>query len=332
MYTKKINPNLQKLITILNDGHFHTGDEIGEKLNITRAAIWKSTEKLADYGIAIQSVKSKGYALSEPLLLLDSKKIKLTLSEKIINLIDLEILETTPSTNEQLKNITKKSPFTIVLSEQQTQGKGRLGRNWHSPFGQNIYFSCHYRFQKDVSKLAGLSLVVALATINALHKFQSKNRFAIKWPNDILVDAKKLAGILIEINAEAHGLADVIMGVGINCNMLHIKPDHIDAPWTSLRQISGEFADRNELVAALITYVVDYIQKFEVSGLSPFITEWRKYDYLSGKTITVANGNAKELTGVATGIDKQGHLLLKLDNGNIQTFSSGDTTLRKKRK
>lgn len=329
MYTKKVNSNLIKLINLLNDGCYHSGDEIGEKLNITRGAVWKMTEKLTDYDIAIHSIKGKGYALSEPLQLLDSKKIKSLLNDDIKKLINIDILETTLSTNEYLKSICKTKPYTVASAEQQTQGKGRLGRRWHSPFGQNIYFSCHYCLRKDVSKLAGLSLVIALATIRALKEYQPECHFIVKWPNDILLNTKKLAGILVEISAEAHGSADVIIGIGINCNMLNADTHAIDQAWTSLRQESGKLADRNILTAKLLTYLIHYIQQFESAGLTYFKEEWKANDYLVGKSITIVNGNNQELTGIANGIDDQGHLLLKLNNGNVQAFSSGDVSLRK---
>lgn len=279
--------------------------------------------------INIQSVKGKGSMLSEPLILLDNKKIKSLLSENIKSLVSIEILETTHSTNDYLKTILEKKSIIVCLAEQQTKGKGRLGRQWHSPFAQNIYFSCHYPFHKDVSKLTGLSLIIALATISALRVYCGENNFVIKWPNDILVDAKKLAGILVEINTDMHGLTDAIIGIGINCNMSNTDGDTIDQPWTSLQQVTGKSIDRNKLVATLITALIKYIQQFEVSGLVHFRGEWKTNDYLLGKSVTVISGGNNELTGIATGINDQGHLLVKLSDGTIHAISSGDATLKK---
>jgi BirA family transcriptional regulator, biotin operon repressor / biotin---[acetyl-CoA-carboxylase] ligase len=325
---KKINSNLVKLLHILNDGHFHAGEEIGKQLGITRSAIWKGIEKLKGYGLIICSVKGKGYSMVEPVVLLDNNKIRRLLDQDLKELVEISIFESIASTNDYLKKIPNKNRIKICLAEQQTQGKGRFGRYWHSPFAQNIYFSCRYQFRKDISELAGLSLVVGLAVIKTLVAHGVKNKIAVKWPNDILWENKKLAGTLIEIDAETHGVCAAIIGIGINVNMKDADDKAMAQPSASIQQVLDKPIDRNNIVATLINNLIHYVQQFELHGLVHFINEWKTHDHLHDRTVTIING-AEEITGKAAGINEQGHLLLKLRDGKLHAFSSGDATIKK---
>jgi len=328
MQQKKLNNNLAKLVTILNDSNFHDGNDIGKTLGITRSAIWKIIKKLNNYGVVIHSNKNKGYALPEPLILLDAEKIQSKLDSAIKSLVTLAVFETLESTNDYLKKLPQKKHLAICLAEQQTRGKGRFSRDWHSPFAKNIYFSCHYQFRKDISELAGLSLVVGLAIINTLVVQGLTDQLFIKWPNDILWDEKKLAGTLIEVSAETHGLCEVIIGIGLNINMVAAEANDITQPWSSIRQILNKQMDRNNIVAALINNLVDYIMRFETHGLAHFMQEWQSYDYLLEKPVRLLKGT-EPITGKGLGINPQGHLLLQLTTGSIQTFSAGEVSIMK---
>lgn len=322
---KKLTSRFAKLVTILNDGHYHDGTTLGDTLNMTRSAVWKAIKKLQSYGVKVDSIKGKGYSLLEPLTLLNQKIIKQNISPKKI---DINVFETIDSTNDYLKKNPPSKHIKICLAEQQTQGKGRLSRNWYSPFGQNIYFSCAYPFQKDVSELAGLSLVVSLAVAKTLEIYSLPNALLVKWPNDIIYDKKKISGNIIEIHAESHGTCYAIIGIGINVNMMQDESHSISQTWTSLRKITANYIDRNQLCISLINHLVTYLKTFETKGLSSFIHEWNDMDYLINKDISLKNNN-KKIVGTAMGIDRLGHLILKLKNSTIQHFSSGDTTILK---
>lgn len=252
---------------------------------------------------------------------LNAEKIRAALDEKIEHCVSLTIVESVTSTNDYLKNIGKQRPFTVVMVEQQSQGRGRLGRAWYSPLGQNIYCSLHYCL--SVNQCSGLSLVVALAVVRALSQLECNLNFSVKWPNDIFVYEKKLGGILIELTRQS----EAIIGIGINCNMN--LADDIDQPWTSLRRVTGTMVDRNQLAAILISQLIDYLRKFEALGFYAFRSEWLSHDYLNGKTVTLMRGN-QTLTGVASGVNDQGQLLIKFDRG-IESFSSADALLLKSR-
>lgn len=320
---KKLNPTLVEIVNILNDGKYHDGSSIGKQLGISRNAVWKTIKRLEAYGIKINSKKSKGYALPEPLILLDQITIQQELEHKNL---DLEIFETIKSTNSYFKTYNHDETIKICIAEQQTHGTGRFNRNWHSPFGQNIYLSCLYPFKKDISELAGLSLTVSLAVLKTIQVVQQDSKVSLKWPNDIVYDEKKLAGCLIEISGEAHGTSDAIIGIGVNVNML--QADNIPQPWTSLQQIFGRYIDRNVLITNLINTLLKYLDKFATYGLKPFLNEWNQYNCLLHKTITLKHNDATT-QGTVIGINTHGHLLLECADGSVQAFSSGDTTILK---
>lgn len=177
--------NLIKILDVLNDQNFHDGTSIGETLNITRAAVWKSIKKLRRYGLAIESVKSKGYRITKPMILLDAQKI-LRLLKQTHYPINISVLEKIDSTNDYIKQLFENSEqINIVVAETQTAGRGRFARYWHSPFGENIYFSMRYRFKQDITQLSGLGLVIAFAICIAIEETCSlEDKIYIKWPND----------------------------------------------------------------------------------------------------------------------------------------------------
>lgn len=324
---KKIQDNLIKLVKILNDGQYHDGDSIGEKLQLTRSAVWKSIKKLQNYGIKIDSIKGKGYLLQESLLLIDQNEVK----NNIANNIEITVFETIDSTNHYLKQFKNNKHPKICIAEQQTAGKGRLNREWHSPFGKNIYLSCLYPFQKDVSELAGLSLLTSLAVVKTLNEMGVKNHLSVKWSNDIVIDSKKLAGNLIEVQAETHAACQAIIGIGLNVNMLHDEDNNISQHWTSVRHILNRYMDRNDLCIRLINHLMSYLKIFETKGFEIFVDEWNKVDYLKNKFISLNIFNEK-VVGKVLGINAQGYLLLQLPDGNVRVCSSGEASLIREEK
>jgi len=263
---------------------------------------------------------------NDNLVLLDADKIKKNIKKSSII---IEVLEEIDSTNDYLKKYPgQDNKIKICLAELQTKGRGRLNRQWHSPFGQNIYFSLRYSFQSDLSKLSGLSLVTGLAVCKAIESITHLDNLTVKWPNDILIEQQKISGILIDINAESNGCCHAVIGVGINVNMQQALKKEIDQPWSSLQKITGNYFDRNLLSAELINSLFDYLERFTKFGLSDFISEWQTKDCLFGKTITVLSGD-KKIIGIGAGINSQGYLTLETQDKIKQTFSSGDTTLLK---
>jgi len=334
---KKLSATLKAIVKQLNDGEFHSGASLGEALNISRNAIWKHINQLVKYGVAIESTQRMGYRLKSPLILLDGKKIKQSMAtlppltktplNPAIKVGKLEILGSIPSTNDYCRTQPSVDGLHICLAEHQSKGKGRFGRDWHSPFGANIYLSCGWPVEQDVSNLSGLSLVVSLAVITALTDYGIAD-LSIKWPNDIVWQGKKLGGILIELQAESHALTQVIIGIGLNVNMSHADTSHISQPWTSLQTILSAAQDRNKIVGLLLARLMHYITLFTQYGFGHFSQQWLQYDNLLHRKIGLKVGK-DIIYGIAQGTNSQGYLLLKNDQNIIQAYSSGETTLLK---
>lgn len=262
---------------------------------------------------------------NDQVILLDKNKIEKYLQ---YSPIDLEILHEVGSTNDYLKHRPNDKKIKICIAEKQTQGRGRLGRAWHSPFGQNIYFSMRYHFDKNMSELPGLSLVAALAVCRAIFACTSFNEMKIKWPNDILIGHEKIAGILIDMQSDARDTCCAIIGIGINVNMKEVRDNYINQAWNSLSLILQRDIDRNSLSSYLINSLMRYLEIFSVKGFSYFMDEWRGKDYLLGQSIQVMSGD-NSFSGVVAGINMQGHLLLEMPDKTIKAFSAGDTSILK---
>lgn len=325
MNIKPFNKKLVQLAQLLSDGNAHSGSELGAKLNVTRSAVWKMIKKLEGYGVFVHPSQSRGYILDEPLLLLDPNVIQ----RQLVDDVRVTVLESISSTNDYFK-LTKSSPHSKIeccLAEEQTKGRGRHQRSWHSPFGKNIYLSCYYPIQKDISELAGLSLVIGLAVRSMLKSFSALECW-LKWPNDLLCHEKKIAGILIDVQAESHSVSLVTIGIGLNVNTTTKKKGipQIEQPWTSLHDEKNELFDRNKVAVALIQSILKYVRRFEQHGLFVFMEEWKEADILAGKKV-ILHRSHDQISGTVFGINDQGHLLLKLPHQRIESFSSGDVSL-----
>ncbi len=325
MKIKPFNEKLAQLTRILSNGQYHDGNMLGHMLHITRSAVWKMIKKFESYDVNIDSIQSNGYALKEPLIMLEPNLIKSAFADDI----NVTVLESVPSTNAYFQSVdnfqTKK--IHCCFSEHQTQGRGRLNRSWVSPFGKNIYLSCYYPFQKDLSELAGLSLVISLAVIEALRELGLTSGCA-KWPNDVLYNGKKIAGILMDVHAESHGFCKVIIGIGLNVNMTMDDQPDIAQAWTSVREESNKLWDRNEVAIILLRQLLQFIQRFEQEGFSVFSEAWDAVDWLRHKMITL-DYKQDLVVGTVVGINPNGNILLRFTNGDVKAFSSGDARLLK---
>ena len=320
---KKINKNLFGVVKILFNEEFITGTEIGKKLNISRTAVWKIIKILSNYGVDIITDNQLGYKIKDKILLLDQDTILKGIN---FNSITLDIFQSVVSTNEYLKSVCDSGYQNhVCLSEYQSGGNARLGRNWYSPFAQNIYLSIKHKFRKDISAISGLSLVLGISIIKSLLSLNLPNKFLIKWPNDIYYEDKKILGILTEVIGESNGDCNAIIGIGLNVNMMHL-PNSNNINWTSLKKITGENFDRNEICVLLINNIIRDLEKFNILGFQYYLDEWKYYDYLAGKQISVTNHN-NVIEGEYIGIDEGGNLLIKDNSNKIITLYSGDTSI-----
>lgn len=319
--THELSTTTLGLLNILNDGQRHAGTEIAATLGVSRMAIWKVIQRLKSYNIGIKS-EHLGYRLESPLLLLEKSKVQKSIPKNVT----LDIFESLPSTNDYLKNLTSASSPHICLAEHQTNGRGRLGRSWSSPFGRNIYCSISYVFNKDISEMAGLSLVVGILTAKALEVVDQRFKPRLKWPNDIFMDGKKVGGILIDLMAEANGTCKAILGIGLNVNMKDVLLKDVEN-WTCLEEVIGKKLDRNEVAGEMINSLLKGMETFAHQGLAAFLPDWKRLDLLDNQKVTLTSG-PDVYTGFAKGISPQGYLTLELPQG-LKQFSYGDTHLFK---
>ncbi len=239
----------------------------------------------------------------------------------------LKIESSLDSTNSAMQRLpVKELHAAVILAEQQTMGRGRRGRQWHSPFGRNLYLSLGWRFEKALSELGCLPLVVALATARALTRAGLSGQ-RIKWPNDILLDGRKLCGCLVEMQTDAQGHSHAVLGVGINVDMPASEVEgEIDQPWTDLHSLLPG-CSRNALAALLLEELLGHLEVFVERGFAPFRADWQQMDGLQGQTIEVFAGNISH-KGVSKGVDDRGALLL--DTGKeVLSLLSGEVSLSK---
>lgn len=320
----------EKVLRLLADGEHHSGEEIGQSLGISRSAIWKAIHEVSEkYQLDIHSTPGKGYRLGKKMTFLDSKAISAELDPKHrAELQDIVILDQTPSTNDYLLEALKSQRHGNIacFAEQQTQGKGRRGRSWISPFGHNIYHSLLWSFRKDAAELTGLSLAIAVAVLDAIRAYldpKISSSLGLKWPNDIYFGDQKLAGILLEMSSQAHDACHLVIGVGINTHVSKKEAEKINQPFTSLDEIEKGSTQRNRLAGIVLNQLIATLVHFEKKGFLPYLNRWSSHDYLKNRKIQLKYQD-KIITGMVRGISDQGALLLEM-NGKIQSFLSGDT-------
>ncbi len=235
--------------------------------------------------------------------------------------LTISVFDSLPSTNDFLKQQTPH--LHLCLAEQQTAGRGRLGKTWFSPHGMNLYFSLLWPLLDTHIALEGLSLVVALSIVKTLTQFGIHEALKIKWPNDIYADNKKLAGILIESQTESRAPRQIIIGVGLNVNMpAGTAPDTLK-PWTSLQILLNRTLNRHDLVVTLTRALLATLTQFSQKGFIHFLPAWHAWDYLAGKNIHLKTGD-HTLHGIAQGVNEKGHLLLRTADGHLHALASAE--------
>ncbi|MBA2655630.1 MAG: biotin--[acetyl-CoA-carboxylase] ligase [Tatlockia sp.] len=315
-----------KLLHFLSDGQCHQKTQLARQFGISHTAVAENIRQLLELGLSIKNLPQQGYQLFQPFKPLDEQLIRQHLVGQPSKLINFHLFAELGSTNQYLKELTPNSAVDICCAEKQTQGRGRFGRRWISPFGENIYFSYRWGLGSSLSSLSGLSLIVSLAIMACLKKSNIYQDLRIKWPNDILWKNKKLCGILIELSTESRDSAQVIIGIGLNVNTATHEQPITDVPWCSLFEISGQQMDRNKIIANLINKLDLYLEKFLHGNFASFREEWRRFDYLEGQFIKIVQAN-NYLSGQACGVDEQGRLCLQDKEGKIHYLSSGETSL-----
>ena len=325
-----MRPMKYKILDILKTHHgkWVSGEKICKILNISRTAVWKNINSLKKDGYEIATKRHIGYKLVYIPDILLPHEIKSGLNTKYIG-GEVIYYNSIDSTNDAAKKIAgeKKAHGTVVVAEKQTRGKGRMGRQWFSALGRDLLFSVILYPKASVVKVAQISMLAAVAVTEALNKtFGVKS--GIKWPNDLLVDGKKICGVLLEMSAEADCMRYVILGIGINVNS--DKSDwtnEIIDRTTSLKLVLGKNISRVEVLKSVLEELELWYEKWCDFGFDPVLDKWRALCVSQKKRATVKTLE-KEYIGWIEGIDDEGALVLKLDDGTKKVFFSADVSLR----
>ena len=318
---QELSPLREALLMLLADGQFHSGEQLGEQLGVSRAAVSKHLQAIKALGLEVYSVSGKGYRLAVPLQLLDQHRLSRELAPQRVELVPV-----IGSTNQHwLAQLSQLNNGDICVAECQTAGRGRRGRSWVSPFGGQLIMSMYWRLEQGMAAAMGLSLVVGIALVEALEA-QGFSGVQLKWPNDLYVNGRKLAGILVEMSGTAGGPCQLVIGLGINLLLPSSEQARISQPFAELAEL-GEITDRNGLVVALSRHLQHSLNIFETEGISAFREQWNQLDYFKGKAVRVLMGE-QVIQGMARGIDEQGALLLELSDGSIKRYLGGEVSLR----
>ena len=316
---------LTPLLGLLSDGRFHSGSAIGDIMGVSRTAVWKHLQKLSELGLSIESVKGKGYRLPNGLQLLNAVDIKSglnALAEKSLGSVD--VFMDVESTNSVAASHCLESPARgyACFAEHQRAGRGRRGRQWQSPFGHNVYMSLVWQFEEGAAQLEGLSLAVGVVVAHVLSRLGLVG-VQLKWPNDILLDQRKLGGILLEMSGDPSGVCQVVIGIGLNIRM----PENIsiDQPWASVAEQLPEIS-RNALASQLLNELVQMLALFHQAGFSQYRDQWKLLDAYHGQRVTVTSGQ-RSLVGVVDGVYDNGALCLDV-GGEKQSIYGGEVSLR----
>lgn len=308
------------LISILSDGEFHSGEHLGEQLGMSRAAINKHIQTLRDWGVDVFTVPGKGYSLPDPIQLLNEDLIKSEIKTGAV-----AVLPVIDSTNQYLlERLETLQSGDACIAEYQQAGRGRRGRQWFSPFGANLYLSMYWRLEQGPAAAVGLSLVIGIVMAEVLQELGAEN-VRVKWPNDLYLNDRKLAGILVELTGKTGDAAQIVIGAGINLAMRNVATDVINQSWINLQE-AGINIDRNALAIKIIKELRKALQLFEDEGLAPFLPRWESLDNFINRQVKLIIGD-REIHGISRGINEQGGLLLEQD-GVIKPWVGGEISLR----
>lgn len=317
------------IITVLKNSKdaFVSGQTLSNRIGITRAAVWKHIEGLRGDGFIIVSTPSRGYKLIEAPDRLSVERIKQGIKTRVIGK-EIVVCDEVDSTNDMAmeKGREGEKEGLVIIADSQLHGKGRLGRTWVSPKGVNLYLSILLRPNFPPVQAAALTMMASIAVATAISRTTGLDA-RIKWPNDILIDQKKVSGILTEMNAEEERIHYVVVGVGINVNMK--KEDFLEGlrmPATSLMESLGKRVDRTELLYAVLEAMDSNYELLITKGVAPMVQEWRRLCSTLHKRVKVSLPG-EVITGVAEDITQEGGLVVRIGEGLVKKIYAGDVTL-----
>lgn len=310
-------PRLIPALRLLDAAHFTSGKTIAERLGVSRASVSTTLARAEEYGIALERRHGAGYRLVRPVEWLDAAAIALAPNSALA----LEIVDQAESTNRALLAAPRHG--RVLAAEWQSGGRGRMGRKWHGALGGSLLFSLAWTFPDGPAQLAGLPLAVGAAIARAIEATGVAG-IGLKWPNDLLLPAGKVGGILIEMQGDALGPAQVVIGIGLN---LRLPDDALDQPAAALEN-AGLALGRNALFGRILAELEATLVRFAAEGFAPLRAEWEAHHVWQGQSAEVHLPDGSRLPGVIAGVADDGSLRLSVD-GQIRLIHSGDVSLRR---
>lgn len=310
------------VLRALADGRFHSGEDIAQALDCSRTLVWQAVKEAEEaFGLTIFKVRGQGYKLPEPIEWLDVAAIRSQLTAPAAETCTLALAERINSTNTQLMQRAGTAPHGLVLAaEWQDAGRGRLGRRWQMRLGGALAFSLLWRFDKSMAELSGLSLVVGVAIARVLKRLGAP--VTLKWPNDVLFDGRKLAGVLIELSCEVQGPVAVVIGIGLNL----ADPGEVGQPVAGLAE-AGIRIGRNALLAELLNELALVLCEFDTHGFPAFQDEWHGHAAFLQRKVAITQAQGQPIEGLCLGVDASGALQVETKAGT-RAFHAGEVSLR----
>lgn len=315
------------LLRRLSDGRFHSGEALAHEFGLSRSSIFNALSQAEAMGLTLHAVRGRGYRLPETVEWLDGAAIAEHLGPAAAA-YTIHVHDSLASTNTALMAAAQNGAAdgTLYCCEHQLSGKGRRGRQWHSVVGGSLTFSVLWRFDTGLQSLAGLSLAVGLAIARAVNR-HSRHPARLKWPNDVLVDFRKLAGILVEVQGDMHGATLAVVGIGLNFRLNEAQRNAVDQAVVDLAEM-GVTVGRNQLLAECLRELHAVLTAFRQHGFAALRDEWLALDAFAGRAVTLNLPDARKVQGVAAGVDETGAFLLRDPQLALAAYSGGEISLR----
>lgn len=317
-----------KILEVLrNKDTYVSGQELSEQFGVSRTAIWKAIHQLTEEGYKIEAVPKKGYHMIETPDVVRKEEVLSLLTTRWAGR-NLVYEESVDSTNNLAKKLAEEGApeGTLVVADEQTGGKGRRGRSWCTPKGSAIAMTIVLRPQIRPELASMVTLIMGLSVAKAIQSLYPVEA-GIKWPNDVVVNGKKICGILTEMSAEMSGIHYLVIGTGINTNVEDFPPE-IQQTATSLIREMGERVNRAELIAVCLKYFEEYYEKYLEAGDLSLLKE--DYEDLllnrNNRVKVLEPGN--EYLGISLGINEKGELMVKKEDGTITAVYAGEVSVR----
>jgi len=311
----------------LSDGKFHSEADIASLSGELHFCAQQALNPFKEAGVEVCRVPGRGYCLREPIEWLDGKVIALELGT-LASFFNLEILEQVDSTNSFLlqKSALGAAHGCCVAAELQTEGRGRRGRRWFAGIGGGLFFSLLWRFEQRADFLAGLSLAAGVAVVRALNA-AGVGGIMLKWPNDILFQYRKLAGILIEMQGDVSSSCAVVIGIGLNLKLSEAVLARIDQPAVDVFSITHQMPQRNQLLALMLKHLAEVFSEFALHGFAGLREEWISHHVYHGKLVRLQLPDGLHQVGELLDVEDDGALLLQTPNG-LKRYTAGEISLR----